>query len=389
MGRLTMNMLLSFAQFEREMVSDRTRDKLRAARRKGKFVGGGLILGYDRHPDGGKLVVNEAEAERVREIFRLFLEIGTIIGVVEELKRRGWTLKRWVTKTDREYGGGAFDKFGLKRLLTNHAYVGEVAFEGNIYPGEHEAIVDRETWDAVQEILADRSREVARTGRPSTALLGGILRCSACNAAMSPTYSRRGNRRYNYYLCQKAGRNGWASCPTKNVPATEIENFVVDRIRDIGQRPRTDRHDGGGGAAAADCSATGTRSRDPDVRSQMDDAHADLRKQMIGLSRDSLGRPRPAQPEQQEEIRTLEDRLAAAQAELAALRRQRIDPADLRAALAAFDPVWEHLASSEQQRVVRLLVQQIDYHGGEGKIAITFSPTGVRILAAEATEAQP
>ncbi len=114
MGRLTMNMLLSFAQFEREMVSDRTRDKLRAARRKGKFVGGGLILGYDRHPDGGKLVVNESEAERVREIFRLFLEIGTIIGVVEELKRRGWTLKRWITKTGTEYGGGAFDKFSAE-----------------------------------------------------------------------------------------------------------------------------------------------------------------------------------------------------------------------------------------------------------------------------------
>src|SRR3989442_2053794 len=122
MGRLTMNMLLSFAQFEREMVSDRTRDKLRAARRKGKFVGGGLILGYDRHPDGGRLVVNEAEAEPVREIFRLFLEAGSIITTLEELNRRGWTLKRWTTKTGRKYGGGVVDGHNPPRTLQNPAY---------------------------------------------------------------------------------------------------------------------------------------------------------------------------------------------------------------------------------------------------------------------------
>src|SRR5262249_36638998 len=116
-GRLTLNMLLSFAQFEREMVSDRTRDKLRAARRKGKFVGGGLILGYDRHPEGGRLVVNEAEAARVREVFRLFLETGSVIRTVEELNRRGWTLKRWTTKEGREYGGGAFTGVNLPGRL--------------------------------------------------------------------------------------------------------------------------------------------------------------------------------------------------------------------------------------------------------------------------------
>src|SRR5262249_35873748 len=152
-GRLTLNMLLSFAQFEREMVSDRTRDKLRAARRKGKFTGGGLILGYDRHPDGGRLLVNEPEAKRGREIFRLVLEAGSVIRTVEELNRRGWSLKRWTTRDGRSYGGGAFDKYNLKRLLTHPAYVGEVHFDGQVIPAEHEAIVNRQTWESVQATL--------------------------------------------------------------------------------------------------------------------------------------------------------------------------------------------------------------------------------------------
>src|SRR2546428_3036697 len=113
MGRLTLNMLLSFAQFEREMVSDRTRDKAHAARRRGKFTGGLLILGFDRTPEGGRLVVNESESERVKEIFKLFLANPSLMAVVGELTRRGWTLKRWTTKEGRKHGGGRFDKHTL------------------------------------------------------------------------------------------------------------------------------------------------------------------------------------------------------------------------------------------------------------------------------------
>jgi len=108
LGRLTLNILLSFAQFEREMISERTRDKMRAARRKGKFVGGNLILGYDVASQGGGLVVNETEARRVREIFQLYLDYGSLIPVVQELDRRGWTLKAWTTREGRKVGGTQF-----------------------------------------------------------------------------------------------------------------------------------------------------------------------------------------------------------------------------------------------------------------------------------------
>jgi len=129
-GRMTMNILLSCAQFEREVIAERTRDKVHAARRKGMFTGGSLILGYDSDQKAGKLVVNKPESERVREIFHLFIESPSLVAVLRDLKRRGWTLKRWLTRKGREVGGGEFDKLSLRRLLTNHAYVGKVLFDG-------------------------------------------------------------------------------------------------------------------------------------------------------------------------------------------------------------------------------------------------------------------
>jgi len=144
MGRLVLNVLLSFAQFEREIIAERTRDKMSAARRKGKWVGGMPILGYDLAPEGGRLVVNEDEAQRVRAIFELYLEHQALIPTVQELARRGWVNKRWRTRQGRERGGQPFDKSSLLRLLSNFAYIGKVNYHGQIYDAEHDAIVPDE-----------------------------------------------------------------------------------------------------------------------------------------------------------------------------------------------------------------------------------------------------
>ncbi len=149
MGRLTLNILLSFAQFEREIISERTRDKMSAARRKGKYVGGAPILGYDIGRDVSRLVVNESEADRVRQIFKLYLEHQSLLSTIAELDRRGWTTKRWTTKKGKERGGRPFNKNTLYRLLTNVTYLGKVRYKDEIYEGEHEAIVDPETVEEV------------------------------------------------------------------------------------------------------------------------------------------------------------------------------------------------------------------------------------------------
>ncbi len=139
MGRLVLNVLLSFAQFEREIISERTRDKIAAARRRGKWAGGHPLLGYDIDPRGFKLIVNEDEAVRVRAIFALYLKERSLLPVVQVLNRRGWNNKRWTTRKGRERGGKAFDRTTLYRLLTNITYIGKIRYKNEIHDGEHAA----------------------------------------------------------------------------------------------------------------------------------------------------------------------------------------------------------------------------------------------------------
>ena len=238
LGRLTLNILLSFAQFEREMISERTRDKMSAARRKGKWVGGNPVLGYDVHSGGGALVVNAEEAARVRTIFALYLEHGSLLPVVNELDQRGWTLKRWTTRDGKTVGGKPFTRPRLHQILTNVIYTGQVRHRGEVYPGEHEAIVDRETWDKVHEQLKANAPGSSRNLRNKHgALLKSIVRCATCNVGMVHTYTQKDARLYRYYVCVKAHQRGWTQCATRSVSAPELEQAVIDQIRGLGRNP--------------------------------------------------------------------------------------------------------------------------------------------------------
>src|SRR6266849_2610197 len=162
LGRLTLNILLSFAQFEREIIAERTRDKMAAARRKGKWVGGMPVLGYDVAPQGGRLVVNQQEAEQVRNIFKLYLNCGSVVGVVQRLSQNGWTTKQWMTKSGKLHSGRSFNRNTLTALLSNVIYTGQVSHQGQLYPGEHEAILDRELWNEVNRHLCETSARLRR-----------------------------------------------------------------------------------------------------------------------------------------------------------------------------------------------------------------------------------
>jgi DNA invertase Pin-like site-specific DNA recombinase len=153
LGRLTLNILLSFAQFEREMIADRTRDKMAAARRKGKWVGGRPVLGYDVAAGGGKLVVNPEEASRVKAIFALYLQHQSLDVVLAEVQARKWATKRWRTRDGKEHPGRSFTKPTLMRLLRNVLYVGQVSHQGQVYPGEQAAVVEESVWKRVHEVL--------------------------------------------------------------------------------------------------------------------------------------------------------------------------------------------------------------------------------------------
>src|SRR5246127_247099 len=197
MGRLTLNVLLSFAQFEREVTSERIRDKIAASKRKGLWVGGIAPLGYatkDR-----KIVVVELEAERVRIIFRRYLELGSLNLLMADLRERGIVTKVRSLKTGRTVGGIPFTRGPLAHLLRNRFYIGEVAFKGEVLPGEQPAILDRDLFNAVQAKLNDQRNNQTVTRGKSDALLIGRIYDDRGNR-MTPSHARKGGVKYRYYL---------------------------------------------------------------------------------------------------------------------------------------------------------------------------------------------
>jgi site-specific DNA recombinase len=230
MGRLILHVLLSFAQFERELIAERTRDKLAAARRRGRWAGGVPPLGYDVVPRSGRLRVNEEEAVRVRAIFALYLEHQAMLLVVRELDRRGWRTKCWRTRRGRQRGGRPFTAAHLYRLLSNVTYTGQVRYRHEVHPGTHPALVDLATWQQVQALLQGPPQ---RKGAPllGGAWLGGLLRCAPCGCAMSGCQTTKGPRRYRYYVCRQAQKRGWQSCLGPSVPAGAIERLVVEQLQ--------------------------------------------------------------------------------------------------------------------------------------------------------------
>jgi DNA invertase Pin-like site-specific DNA recombinase len=232
LGRLTLNILLSFAQFERELIGERTRDKMSAARRKGKWVGGTPMLGYDIDPAGGRLVMNRAEAERIREIFALYHRHRSLAVVVAELQARGWANKSWKSRRGIHHIGKPFSTVSLRMLLSNATYQGKVRYHGVIYPGEHPAIIDESLWNEVNlDFQNPIEKQKQQPHQSQNAPLAGLLFCDACQVPMIATYSTQGKRRYRYYVCQTAKQKGWKSCPTKSVSASLLESSLLIEFR--------------------------------------------------------------------------------------------------------------------------------------------------------------
>ena len=236
MGRLTLNVLLSFAQYERELTGERIRDKFAASRKRGLWMGGIPPLGYD--VVNRKLVVNDAEAELVRLIFRRFLELGSATRLVEELAVASHRTKSWTTQDGKERQGSRIDKGFVYKLLNNRLYLGEAVHKGVSHPGEHAALIDGGTWERVQIILSENARRRGNATRADTpAPLKGLLRCTACGSAMTPSHTRRRGRLYRYYTCTTAIKQGHATCPVRSLAAGEAEALVLAQLRQVFRSP--------------------------------------------------------------------------------------------------------------------------------------------------------
>ncbi|MDI6751174.1 MAG: recombinase family protein [Rhodocyclaceae bacterium] len=234
MGRLMLNVLLSFAQFEREVTGERIRDKIAAAKKKGLWMGGVPPIGYD--VVNRQLVINEAEAAIVRRIFEEMLTIGSPTQIAARLNLDGITTKAWTTQEGQTRSGSPIDKKYLHKLLRNRIYLGELSHKGNWYPGAHPPIIDRALWDKVHAVLAKDShaRSVDTKLRSRTdALLRGLL-YDPSGERMYPTYSRKKDgRRYFYYVSKSESRFGAPGKRYERLPAPEIEAAVVAQIRTV------------------------------------------------------------------------------------------------------------------------------------------------------------
>jgi len=230
MGRLTLNVLLSFAQFEREVTSERIRDKIAASKRKGVWVGGMVPLGYEVRDK--KVAIVEEDAERVRTIFRAYLDMGSIGRLLQELRRRGIVTRARRLRDGRRVGGISFTRGPLAHLLRNRFYIGEVVYKGEVCPGEQPPIMDRDLFEAVQRKLGEQRNDHHSSRRKSESLLIGRIFDDRGNR-MTPSHARKGGLKYRYYVSAALmqGQPELAGSVSR-APAVEVERAVSDAVRE-------------------------------------------------------------------------------------------------------------------------------------------------------------
>jgi len=378
MGRLTLNILLSFAQFEREIISERTRDKMSAARRKGKWTGGAMILGYDLDRKARKLVINHGEARIVREIFAMYQDERSDLAVVQELNRRGVPRKTWTGRNGKPSGGGPWTRPNLTLLLTNAHYVGKVKFKGEVYAGEQEPIIDMDMWSKTQSLLRRNIRKAGSTVRHrNSALLKGLLKCGSCGCSMIHTYTGKRGTRYRYYTCQNATKQGAHVCATRSLPAQEIEDFVVDRISAIGrdqelvrrieEKARVQRDER---LAALDAEKT-----------QIEKSLRQQARLVAGIVGHDNASRRLADLEDQ--LRAGENRMAEIATEIAGISSAAVTYSEIATVLSSFRSIFDALPPAYRGRSLGLLVEQVAYDRDKGTVSISFHPSGIKSLAEE------
>lgn len=237
MGRLTLNILLSFAQFEREVTGERIRDKVAASKRKGMWMGGHPPLGYD--VENRKLIVNPKEAEIIKHIFSRFLTLKSMTNLAKELREKGVRTKTFTTQKGELRHGNLVCKGYIYRILKNAVYVGDMPHKGAVYPGQHEAIISRNIWREAHSILQISPRVRGHASRcKQPAILRGLAACGGCQSTMSPCGTRKKGKAYNYYAGSKHLTLKCTDCPLGRVPAAELERVVFEQIKPLIQSPK-------------------------------------------------------------------------------------------------------------------------------------------------------
>ncbi len=237
-GRLMLNVMLSFAQYERELTGERIRDKVDASKKKGMWMGGNPSFGYDI--EERKLVINEAEAKIVRILFQNFIETESVTETARELNKFGFTTKTWISKTGKLQKGQNFNKRNVRRILENPLYAGKIKHKNQLYDGQHKAIIADDIWQKTKEILGknQNNKPSIPVSRITVApLLKGLINCGVCGSKMIPTYTIKKGKRYRYYLCSSKAVGNNDSCTIARLSASEAENLVTNQVLNLLKKP--------------------------------------------------------------------------------------------------------------------------------------------------------
>ena len=379
-GKLMLHILASFASYERAIISERTSDKMCAARRKGKYMGGPPPLGYDLDREHHRLIVNPDEAAMVRDLFDLYLQHESLLKVADIGNSRGWMTKSWVRKDGIRHEGRPLDKTKVSTILRNPTYRGMVRHRAALLPGEHEAVVEEATFRQVQAMLDGNGNEGGRLPHGKhPGLLQGLLKCGCCGAAMTSTYTKKkGGRLYRYYQCLTRGKRGKDACPAPYLPAQDIEDLVVGEIRKLARDDELAR-------AVFQEAAGQQRALIPRLQTERQRLVRDRQAKSEQIQRllavlATTDTPQPSVSERLAELEgivgKLNGRLTEIDSELSALDQNCIDPDDVARTLAQFDELWDVLYPQERSRLVRSLISTITYEA-TGEVRIALNPGAI------------
>jgi site-specific DNA recombinase len=383
MGRLTLNMLMSFAEFERSMISERTRDKIAASRRRGQWTGGPVPFGYE--VKAKKLFIRDAEAATVREAFVLFLKYRQAAIVARLLNDRSM-LPRGATNNPAK-PGLRWTKDSIGRLLRNPLYAGQMMYGKEVHPGQHPRLIDEATHHQVSLILARKHRELRYTGVNHDYVLRGLVRCGRCGAAMSPASTTKGKTVHRYYRCCTRDKAGRQVCGAKQLPAGALEDFLVERIA----------HATADGSLVAEIERQ-MRERTAARRKANEDLRKSLPDELATASSaatryiEELGRLQGRSRELVEaKLKAETDRMTAAEQRLAQAENDRldIDVADAErewivGALRDFGRVWSLMTAENRGRLASALVVAIRVDEASNQIEVELVNFAAEAVTSEA-----
>ena len=351
-GRMMLNILMTFAEFERAILAERIRDKIAAAKRRGKYCGGSPVLGYD--PDSEKkLAINEAEAEIVRYIFDRYPELGSAKKLAAGLNAKGWRTKNWTSGKGHTHGGKTWNTSHIYRLLNNQLYLGKVTHHDKTFPGEHEAIISRKQWDKVHELFESGSHGKRRRRKQSemNSPLRGLVRCGHCGGAMAPTYSTKGKVRYAYYFCQKDSKRAVSICPVKRIPGGDIEKAVLQQLSAVFRTP-------------ALMAKTILKARESEriERESLLAGKADLEKKLEKIRGEIIAFPEgefPGKTARIEAATNLAREFEEVNKQLSQHDANVLKEEDVSNVFSDIESLWEMLFPAERYRLMRLMVDNI------------------------------